>query len=227
MDEFESKFIKGKSGKFWKPVDVGDKMFGKIIRTGQSKLGGVYYILQTSDGEEVSLPSHAAIKKKFDDYKIGIGDTVLVKYDGLSDKTYFGKHINLYSISAQHADGTWAGSDDSEEPSKPEPPKPEAPKSEAPKVEPPKVEVEKKKKKVPKEEPKPAEPTSDAVEDKNKEVKHFVGQLMKFFGEISMADLEKYVKEDRNFGMSVDSVIALCELDIIEKDGKKFVRKVT
>ena len=236
MDEFENKFIRGGSGKFWKPAVVGDKIFGKIVKTGESKLG-IYFVIQTSDGEQISLPSHKVIANTFKRYGIGIGDTVLIKYDGLSEKAYFGgKHAYIYSVSAQHPDGTWVVGENKEAPEDEEPEepsKPEAPKVEAPKPEESKVEAEKKPRKkkgdAPKEEaPKPSEPAKAAEDSpkKDEEVKHFIGQLIKFFGEISMPDLEKYIS-DRNFGLSVDSVITLCGLDIIEKDGKKFVRKVT
>lgn len=229
MDEFESKFIRGK-GNFWKPTVAGDKVFGKIVRTGESKLGGIFYIIQTNDGEEVSLPSHAAIKKRFEDHDIGIGDTVLVKYDGQSTRQYFGKNINLYSISARHPDGTWVGVDAEEPESTKEPPKEELTKIEPPKEEVPKSEPEKKprkKKEAPKEPPKEETPVEmkSEVATPDEEVKHFIGQLLKFFNELSLEDLDKYVNKTRDFGLPTEVVITMCDLEMFERDGKKFVKK--
>lgn len=237
MDEFESRFIKGGSSKFWKPTNKGDKVFGTIMRLKETKLGKCY-VVKNEDGEEIALPSHAAIMNRFKDFGIGIGDTVLIRYDGLSDKTYFSKHINLYSISCKKADGTWVKTDtDKPTEEEPEPPadeeEPEPPKEAPPKEEPkeqPTTEVSpekkiRKKKEAPKEESKVEAPVAEGPAKKEDEVKHFVGQLMRFYQEMPADELDKYVNQTRDFGLPMEAVCKMCDLEIFERDGKKFVKK--
>jgi hypothetical protein len=233
IDEFEKNLISGGTGNFWRPENEGDHIFGTLIRTAETKSGEVF-VIKTEEGTEKMLPSHASLSNQFKRNGIGIGDKVLIKFMGWSTRKYFGKNIRLYQIAAKHPDGTFVKQapmeEEQEAESEPQAPSAPAPSPASPPAtpEPPPTKKTRKSKasveQAPKEEAQPAA-KKDETATKDEEVKHFVGQLFKFFDTMPIEDLHKYVNETRNFGLPVDVVITMCDLTVFEKDGKKLVTK--